>query len=159
MLSPLPQSGLPSADDKRPASERPILTNRNSASECAGSGIITSSVSFNTVIASAKLMPCLDRFEAALPASHSNSTTQSYGGRLLEDSGFGRDVVAGSADPLNAKRLRGSNPTRWLSAGAGAPARAGGPASASGSGTRASRAVQGDRPTKALPERLPESGR
>src|SRR5271169_2387948 len=41
--------------------------------------------------------------------------------------------------------------------GAGALARAEAPASASGSGTRASRAVQGDRPTKPRPARLPES--
>ena len=61
-----------------------MLTNRNSASECAGSGIITSSASLKTVIASAKLMPCLDRFEAALSASHSNSTTQSYRRRWLK---------------------------------------------------------------------------
>jgi hypothetical protein len=38
----------------------------------------------------------------------------------------------------------------------GTLARGEAPASASGSGTRASGAVQGDRPTKPLPERLPE---
>ena len=37
-----------------------------------------SSGSPNTVIASAKLTPCWDRFEAALSASHWNSITQSY---------------------------------------------------------------------------------
>src|ERR1035437_3076308 len=51
--------------------ELPMMINRSSTCECAGSGIVSDNGSPNTVVASAKLTSCLARFDLALFSSHS----------------------------------------------------------------------------------------
>ena len=97
----------------RPASDSPRLRKRVSLSEWSGSEIVSSKGSANTVMASAKLTPCLARFVSALVGSHSKTTRRSVANgaptsdaSCLGKTRCGAPCVAGNATSVDVNLRR-----------------------------------------------------